>query len=152
MKICHADNCDQQFEPHTANHKYADKECRRSIDSSGLCKFRREKGLFQVPKDPVTGETPISDPELRVAFTRLQQEYNKLKTKNDDLANAVYQAVKEDIADNKNKPIAKPVLRKQKGGEEVAVAVIAVPRVGADAPFEVTTLVAKVLAVLIYHN
>jgi hypothetical protein len=62
MKICQAENCDQQFEPHTANHKYADKECRRSIDSSGLCKFRREKGLFQVPKDPVTGETPVSDP------------------------------------------------------------------------------------------
>ncbi len=62
---------------------------------------------------------------MRIAFTRLQQEYNKLKTKNDDLASAVYQAVKEDIADNKNKPIAKPVFKKQKGGEEVAVAVIA---------------------------
>ena len=109
MKICEADNCNQEFEPNTANHKYADKECRRSIDSSGICKYRREKGLFEVPKDPLSGEIPNSDAELRVAFTRLQQEYNKVKTKNDDLADAIYQAVKEDIANNKYKSVAKPV-------------------------------------------
>ena len=125
MKICEADNCNQEFEPNTANHKYADKECRRSIDSSGICKYRREKGLFEVPKDPLSGEIPNSDAELRLAFTRLQQEYNKVKTKNDDLADAIYQAVKEDIANNKYKSVAKPVLTKKKGGEEVAVAVLA---------------------------
>ena len=125
MKICEAKGCDQEFEPNTANHKYADKDCRKSIDSTGICKYRRQKGLFEVPKDPITGEQPVSDPELRVSFTRLQQEYNKLKTKSDDLASAVYQAVRDDMADNKYKPVPKPVLSKKKNGEEVAVAVIA---------------------------
>ena len=81
MKICEAKGCDQEFEPNTANHKYADKDCRKSIDSTGICKYRRQKGLFEVPKDPITGEQPVSDPELRVSFTRLQQEYNQAKDK-----------------------------------------------------------------------
>lgn len=124
MKICDAKGCDQEFEPKTANQKYADKECRRSIDISGLCKFRREKGLFEVPTDPVSGKKPESEAEVKVAYTRLLQEYNKLKTKSDDLVAAVYQAVRDDIASTKVKPVPKPKIDKRRGNEEVAVAIL----------------------------
>lgn len=124
MKICEAKGCNQEFEPKSANHKYADKDCRKSIDIGGLCKFRREKGLFEVPTDPVSGKKPESEAEVKVAYTRLLQEYNKLKNKSDDLVSAVYQAVRDDIASTKTKPIPKPKIDKRKGTEEVAVAIL----------------------------
>lgn len=124
MKICDTDGCDQEFEPKTANQKYADKECRRSVDVNGLCKFRREKGLFEVPTDPVSGKKPESEAEIKVAYTRLLQEYNKLKTKSDDLASAVYEAVRDEIVSAKYKPAPKPKIDKRRGNEEVAAAIL----------------------------
>ncbi len=125
MKICETEGCSLKFEPKTANQKFADKECRRSIDASGLCKYRRDNGLFDAKANPVTGDLPKNDTELKVAYSRLLQEYTKIKTKNDDLVDAVYRAVREDISDSKSKPIPKPKFKKSKGSEEVAVAVIA---------------------------
>lgn len=125
MKECEANGCNQLFEPKTANQKYADKNCRKSIDISGLCKFRREKGLFEVPVNPVTGEVPSNDAELKVAYAKLLNEYKKLKDKSDDLVGAIYSAVKEDIRASKDVKIPKPKLKRNKATEEVAVAVLA---------------------------
>jgi hypothetical protein len=125
MKECGAEGCNQTFEPNTQNQKYADASCRKSIDSLGLCKFRKENGLVEVPVDPISGSVPTNDSELRVSYTKLLQEYDKLKNKNDDLAGAVYRAVKEDIAQNKTNRIPAPIKDKRKASEEVAVAVLA---------------------------
>lgn len=125
MKICAAEGCNIEFEPQTANHKYADKLCRQSIDSSGLCKYRRDNGLFEAKPDPVTGEVPKSESELRLSYNKLLQEYNKIKTKSDELADAVYRAVKEDIEEAKYVPVEKPKLARSTKDEEVAVAVLA---------------------------
>lgn len=124
MKICDTKDCNQEFTPKTANQKYADKECRRSIDTSGLCKFRREKGLFEMPADPISGKKIKSEAEVKVAYTRLLQEYHKIKSKNDDLVDAVYRAVKEDITSVKKKIIPRPKIDKRRGSEEVAVAIL----------------------------
>lgn len=125
MKKCEAEGCDQTFEPNTINQKYADKTCRKSIDSLGLCKFRKENGLFETPVDSVSGLGVSNHNELKISYTKLLQEYEKLKNKNDDLANAVYRAVKEDIADNKIERVPSPPRDKRKASEEVAVAVLA---------------------------
>lgn len=124
MKKCEAEGCTQQFEPKTANQKYADKSCRKTLDISGLCKFRRENGLFEIPTNPVTGETPMSDAELKVSYAKLLSEYNKIKSKQDDLVDAVFRAVKEDVRATKYVPVPKPKLAKKKGSEEVAVAIL----------------------------
>ena len=124
MKKCEAEGCTQQFEPKTANQKYADKSCRKTLDISGLCKFRRENGLFEIPTNPVTGETPMSDAELKVSYAKLLSEYNKIKSKQDDLVNAVFRAVKEDVRATKYVLVPKPKLAKKKGSEEVAVAIL----------------------------
>ena len=115
MKICEAEGCNQQFEPKAANHKYADKDCRKSIDIGGLCKFRREKGLFEVPVNPVTGEVPKTDAELKVAYSKLLSEYKKVKEKSDDFVDAIFRAVKEDIKSSKSVKIPKPKIAKGKG-------------------------------------
>lgn len=125
MKKCEAEGCNQTFEPSTANQKYADPSCRKSLDSLGLCKFRKDNGLVEVQPNPVTGEIPVNDSELRVQYTKLLQEYDKLKTKNDTLADAVYRAVKEDIELNKVDKVPTPKKDGRKASEEVAVAVIA---------------------------
>ena len=124
MKICQAEGCNQQFEPKTANQKYADKECRRSIDISGLCQYRRKKGLFEVQANPVTGKIPANDAELKVAYSKLLTEYKKVKDKSDDFVDAIFRAVKEDIDSSKKVKIPKPKLVKAKGTPEVAVAIL----------------------------
>lgn len=127
MKICQAEGCNQSFEPNTANQKYADPSCRKSIDSLGLCKFRKENGLIDLPEDPVTNEKITSESELKVSYTKLIQEYEKLKAKEDHLADAVYRAVKDGLKDGdwNYTPVQKPTTDKRKGTEEVAVAVLA---------------------------
>lgn len=124
MKVCAGEGCNIEFEEQTANHKYADKLCRQSIDSSGLCRYRRDNGLFDVEPDLLTGEIPSTDSELRLSYNKLLQEYTKLKTKSDDLSDAIYRAVKEDIESSKSEPIIKPKFTKSSRGEEVAVAII----------------------------
>jgi hypothetical protein len=125
MKVCAAEGCNLEFEPQTANHKYADKLCRQSIDVNGLCKYRRDNGLFEIGENPLTGEKPGTESELRLSYNKLLQEYNKAKEKNVDLADAVYRAVREDIESVKYVPVEKPKFGKSSKGEEVAVAVIA---------------------------
>ena len=58
MKICETEGCSEEFEPNTANQKYADASCRKSIDTMGLCKYRKENGKVPMPKDALTGENP----------------------------------------------------------------------------------------------
>lgn len=125
MKICGAEGCNEEFEPNTANQKYADSSCRKSIDASGLCKFRKENGLVEISPSPINGEIPMSDSELKVSYAKLLQEYEKIKTKQTAIADAVYRAVKEDIADNKVDFVPEPKRDKRKSNEEVAVAVLA---------------------------
>lgn len=116
-----------EFEPNTANQKYADSSCRKSIDSMGLCKFRKENGIVPTPKDAFTGQEPQTETELKISYTKLLQEYEKLKSKEDHLADAVYRAVKDGVESLNTKyvPVPKPPVDKRKGGEEVAVAVLA---------------------------
>lgn len=128
MKKCQAEGCSIEFEPNTANQKYADSSCRKSIDSLGLCKYRKENGLFETPEDPTTGKAPKSESELKISYTKLLQEYDKLKNKQVELADAVYRAVKEEISDGTlyNLPkITAPKKDTRKASEEVAVAVLA---------------------------
>jgi hypothetical protein len=125
MKVCAAEGCNIEFEPQTANHKFADKLCRKSIDVNGLCKYRRDNGLFEIGENPLTGTVPETESELRLSYNKLLQEYNKAKEKNVDLADAVYRAVREDIESVKYVPVPKPKFGKVTKGEEVAVAVIA---------------------------
>lgn len=126
MKICGAEGCGIEFTPNTANQKYADSSCRKSLDSMGLCKYRKENGIIDMPKNMSTGAPVQSESELKISYTKLLQEYEKLKTKEDHLADAVYRAVKEEIEAGKNVKIPKPVFDKKKSSaEEVAVAVLA---------------------------
>lgn len=127
MKICEADGCSMEFEPNTANQRYADSTCRKTIDSMGLCKFRKENGIVPTPKDIFSGEEPKTETELKISYTKLLQEYEKLKAKEDHLADAVYRAVKDDLDTSSWKyiPVPKPEPDKRKSGEEVAVAVLA---------------------------
>ena len=125
MKVCAAEGCNIEFEPQTANHKFADKLCRKSIDINGLCKYRRDNGPFEIGENPLTGTVPETESELRLSYNKLLQEYNKAKEKNVDLADAVYRAVREDIESVKYVPVPKPKFGKATKGEEVAVAVIA---------------------------
>lgn len=124
MKICGAENCDQEFEPNTANQKYADSSCRKSLDSMGLCKYRKENGIIEIKENTITGEQPTSFSELKLIYNKLLAEYEKLKSKEDHLADAVYRAVKEDIADNKIDRVPPPPKDKRKASEEVAVAIL----------------------------
>lgn len=116
-----------EFEPNTANQRYADSSCRKTIDSMGLCRFRKENGIVPTPKDVFSGEEPKTETELKISYTKLLQEYEKLKAKEDHLADAVYRAVKDDLetSDWKYNPVPKPEGDKRKSGEEVAVAVLA---------------------------
>jgi hypothetical protein len=128
MKICAAENCDQTFEPNTANQKYADSSCRKSIDSMGLCKFRKQNGIIDMPVDINTGKEIKNESELKISYTKLLQEYEKLKTKEVHLADAIYRAVKEEMEQGKlyNTPkVPAPKKDTRKASEEVAVAVLA---------------------------
>lgn len=125
MKICETEGCPLEFEPNTANQKYADSSCRKSIDTMGLCKYRKENGLVPMPKDALTGGEPQTETELKISYTKLLQEYEKIKTKESHLADAVFRAVKDGLSDYKHVPIPKPPTDRRKGTEEVAVAVIA---------------------------
>ena len=125
MKVCATEGCNIEFNPKTANAKYGDKSCRKTIDVNGLCKYRRENGLFETLPDPETGQVPTTESELRLSYNKLLSEYNKVKTKSDDLAGALYRAVKEDVESVKYVPVPKPKFDRTTKDEEVAVAIIA---------------------------
>lgn len=127
MKICQAEGCGLEFEPNSANQKYADSSCRKTLDSLGVCRFRKEIGLVEMPKDILSGSQPGSDSELRIAYTKLVQEYEKLKSKKDDLADAVYRAALELDVNYQVDPRPTPVKVRKRASysEEVAVAIIA---------------------------
>lgn len=137
MKICAAENCDQTFKPNTANQKYADSSCRKSIDSMGLCKFRKQNGIIDMPIDINTGKEIKNESELKISYTKLLQEHEKLKTKEVHLADAVYRAVKEEMEKGNlyNAPkIPTPKKDTRKASEEVAVAVLADWQLGKTTP------------------
>jgi len=128
MKKCEGQNCDLEFEPNTANQKYAHPTCRKSLDSLGLCKFRKENGLVDIPGIDVS-LSDADDSSLKVAYAKLLSEYEKAKSKQDQLVNAVYRAVKDTIVANppvRMDPTFVPVKNKKSlKDEEVAVAVLA---------------------------
>ena len=126
LKCCEAEGCTIEFEPSTANQKYAYPNCRKTIDSFGICKTRKEIGMVDMPSNFDTGEVIESDVELRLAYSRLLQEYEKVKNKKIEVADAIYRAVEHDIKQSKYLKVAKPLKdpRRTKN-EEVAVAILA---------------------------
>jgi hypothetical protein len=128
MKICEAAGCQIQFEPNVSNQKYADSSCRKTIDSMGICRYRKENNLIDIPEDVITGEKVKSESDLRVAYTKLVQEYDKIKTKQTELSNAIYQAVADNVI--KQDPVQLKTdfnivkSRKDSKNKEVAVAVL----------------------------
>lgn len=126
MKICEASGCNVEFTPNTSSQRYAYPSCRNSVRSNGVCSFRKENGLVDMPVDILTGEQPKDDSDLRIAYSKLLQEYDKLRTKQDDLSKAIYRAVSEDIASHKYEKVPRPPRDKRSTkNEEVAVAVLA---------------------------
>lgn len=128
MKICEGPGCSVEFEPNTANQKYAEPTCRKTLDSLGLCRFRKENGLVDIPDMECSTNTP-DGAELKVAYAKLLAEYQKVKSKQDDIANAVYQAVKDNIVQQEpvkiNKDFTPVKGKKSLKNEEVAIAVLA---------------------------
>lgn len=125
MKICEGPGCSIEFEPNSPNQKYAYPSCRKSIDSLGICRFRKENCMVELPEDALGNTNISSDTELRIAYTKLVQEYEKIKNKKDDLAGAVYRAVTDIMSDTPPKPpVAAPKKDRRSSNEEVAVAVI----------------------------
>jgi len=126
MKICDASGCNVEFTPRTSNQLYAHPTCRKTLTAYGVCAYRRENGMVDMPVDIFTGSEPKNDSELRAAYSKLLQEYDKLKNKQDQLANAIYTAVSDDIKSNKYTKAPKPPKdTRSKKNEEVAVAILA---------------------------
>lgn len=126
MKICEGINCNIEFLPNSPNQKYAFPNCRKSIDSLGICKYRKENGLVDLPDDAFSLSPIKTDTELRVAYTKLLKEYEKLKCKQDELAEAIYRAVRDDIEMHKIDKVPPPSPdHRTSTGEEIAVAVLA---------------------------
>jgi hypothetical protein len=127
MKKCEAEGCEIVFVPNTHNQKYGDPRCRKDLDGCSddkVCRFRLESGDFPVEQDPISGEKPNSEYELRAAYNKLVKEFTKIKTKKDDLAAALYDAVRDEMKDFKL-PKAPPKKKDRRAkGEEVAVAVL----------------------------
>lgn len=128
MKICQGPGCSVEFEPNTANQKYAESTCRKTMDSLGLCKFRKENGMIDISGMECSDNAP-EGAELKLAYAKLLSEYQKVKSKQDDIANAVYQAVKDNIIQQDPVKISQnftPVKSKKSlKDEEVAIAVLA---------------------------
>jgi hypothetical protein len=127
MKKCEGHNCDLEFEPNSANQKYAHPTCRKSIDSLGLCKHRKENGLVEIPG--LDSAQNMSDAGLKVAYAKLLSEYEKAKTKQTDLADAVYRAVKDVVVPQapvflKNTSVSDSKSKNSSDNKEVAVAVL----------------------------
>jgi hypothetical protein len=128
MKKCEGPNCELEFEPNTANQKYAHDSCRKSIDSLGLCKFRKENGIVEIPNSSIDLSI-CSDADLKVAYTKLLSEYDKVKNKQDEIASAVYRAVKDTVTSQPpikmNSDFTPVKSKKSLKDQEVAVAVLA---------------------------
>jgi len=74
MKICEGAGCSHQFEPKTANQKYADNSCRKTLDKDGVCRIRREA---RGPQWPVIKQgPPIRLPKQRIVI-RKTEKYKK---------------------------------------------------------------------------
>jgi hypothetical protein len=133
MKQCEGANCELEFDPNSPNQKYAHPTCRKSIDSLGLCRFRKDNGIVAIPDADVGGQVISSNQDLRVAYSKLLSEYEKLKTKQDELTSAVYRAVKDGIDLDNYQPIKRKsdgvsfskATAKDGSSEEVAVAILA---------------------------
>ena len=55
MKQCEGTDCTYKFEPKTANQRYADNSCRKTLDKDGICRVRRES---RGPLWPVVNQGP----------------------------------------------------------------------------------------------
>lgn len=126
MKICEAVDCGIEFDPKTGNQRYAYSTCRKTLTAQGVCSFRRENGLIEMPTDILTGKEPENNSELRIAYTKLLQEYEKIKHKQTELCSTLYKAVSDELRTQKYVKVVKPQRdARSKKNEEVAVAILA---------------------------
>lgn len=125
MKKCEGKNCGLEFEPNSANQKYAHPTCRKSIDAMGLCKFRKENGIVEIGE--LSGQDSLDYAGLKVAYAKLLSEYEKVKTKQDDVVNAVYRSVRDVMTSQPPVQYAPVEIKSKKSNDnkEVAVAVLA---------------------------
>ena len=124
MKQCKGEGCSIMYTPNTHNQKYADPRCRKEQEYNIVCSYRREQNEFGVPNDPMSNVEINNEVELKLAYTKLVQEFEKLKTKKDDLASSVYRAVTDQAENYVVPPTKAPKADKRTKGEEVAVAVL----------------------------
>ena len=124
MKQCQGNGCDVMFEPNTHNQKYADPRCRKEQECRDVCSLRREQNDFGIPNSPMDDVQINNEVELKLAYTKLVQEYEKVKGKKDDLAASVYRAVTDQVDRYVVPPTKPPKADKRSKGEEVAVAVL----------------------------
>ncbi len=124
MKQCKGEGCSIMYTPNTHNQKYADPRCRKEQEYNIVCSYRREQNEFGVPNDPMSNVEINNEVELKLAYTKLVQEFEKLKTKKEDLASSVYRAVTDQAENYVVPPTKAPKADKRTKGEEVAVAVL----------------------------
>jgi hypothetical protein len=125
VKECEGDGCGICFTPNSHNQKYADPRCRKEQEYNIVCSYRREQNDFGVPIDPMDELEITNEVELKLAYTRLVKEYEKVKTKKDDLSASVYRAVVDNAENYVVPPTTPPRSDRRSKGEEVAVAVLA---------------------------
>jgi len=124
MQTCEGDGCEISFTPNSHNQKYADPRCRKEQEYNIVCSHRRELNDFGVPNDPMDNIQITDEVELKLAYTKLVQEYEKIKTKKDDLSAAVYRAVTDQVNKYQVPATPSPIGDRRVKGEEVAVAVL----------------------------
>ena len=79
VKECEGDGCGICFTPNSHNQKYADPRCRKEQEYNIVCSYRREQNDFGVPIDPMDELEITNEVELKLAYTRLVKEYEKVK-------------------------------------------------------------------------
>ena len=78
MKVCEAAGCEVKFIPNVHNQKYADPRCRKEQEYNIVCSHRRELNDFGVPNNPMDDLQIANEVELKLAYTKLVQEYDCL--------------------------------------------------------------------------
>ena len=124
MQQCEGDGCEIMFTSNSHNQKYADPRCRKEQEYNIVCSHRRELNDFGIPNNPMDDLKITDEVELKLAYTKLVQEYDKVKAKKDDLVSAVYRAVTDQVDKYQVPSTPSPVNDRRTKGEEVAVAVL----------------------------
>ena len=78
MQQCEGDGCEIMFTSNSHNQKYADPRCRKEQEYNIVCSHRRELNDFGVPNNPMDDLKITDEVELKLAYTKLVQEYEKV--------------------------------------------------------------------------